>query len=84
MSWIHPGTESMKKHAVQTHANSIPHLEAKRMEEKAKMGIDAYMDHVVESTPIGRCFKNMCVKDRESLRVKFNTAYYLVHIVILS
>ena len=41
------------------------------------MGNEVYMNHVVEKTPIGRSFKNMCTKDRESLIVKFNTAYYL-------
>ena len=35
------------------------------------------MNHVVDETPIGRNFKNMCTKDRESLRVKLNSAYYL-------
>lgn len=41
------------------------------------MGIEMYMNHVVDETPIGRSFKNMCAKDRESLRIKFNSAYYL-------
>ena len=36
-----------------------------------------YMNHVVDETPSGRSFKNMCAKDRESLKVKFNSAYYL-------
>ena len=35
------------------------------------------MNHVVDKTPVGRSFKNMCAKDRESLKVKFNSAYHL-------
>jgi hypothetical protein len=76
-TWIHPGSESMKKHSVEVHTNSTSHLEAKRLENKTKMGIEVYMNHVVDQTPIGRNFKNMCTKDRESLRVKFNSAYNL-------
>ncbi|XP_028408661.1 zinc finger protein 862-like [Dendronephthya gigantea] len=78
-TWIHPGSESVKKHSVQGHTNSIAHMEAKRIEDKSKMGIEAYMNRVVDETPIGQNFKNMCmsVKDRESLRIKFNSAYYL-------
>ena len=76
-TWIHPGSESVKKHSVQGHANSTSHMQAKRMEDKNKFGIEAYMNRVVDETPIEQNFKNMCMKDRESLRVKFNSAYYL-------
>jgi hypothetical protein len=76
-TWIHPGSESVKKHFVQGHANSAPHMQAKRMEDKNKLGIEVYMNRVVDKMPIGQNFKNMCMKDRESLRVKFNLAYYL-------
>ena len=56
--------------------NSASHLEAKRMEDSSKMGIETYMNLVVDETPIGRSIKNMCTRDRESLKVKFNSAYY--------
>ena len=36
-----------------------------------------HMNHVVDKTPVGRSFKNMCAKDRQSLKVKFNSAYHL-------
>jgi hypothetical protein len=65
-TWIHSGSESVKKHSVEVHTNSTSHLEAKRLENKTKMGIEVYMNHVVDETPIGRNFKNMCTKDRES------------------
>lgn len=76
-TWIYPGSESIKKYAIQGHTNSASHLEAKRIEDTSKMGIEMYMNHVVDETPIGRSFKNICAKDRESLRIKFNLAYYL-------
>ena len=41
------------------------------------MGIEIYMNHVVDETPIGRSFKSMCAKDRQSIKVKFNSLYYL-------
>jgi hypothetical protein len=47
------------------------------MEDKNKLVIEAYMNRVVDETPIEQNFKNMCMKDQESLRVKFNSAYYL-------
>ena len=77
LTWIDPGSESVKKHAIQGHTNSSSHLEAKRMEDSSKMGIETYMNRMVDGTPIGRSIKNMCTKVRESLKVKFNSAYYL-------
>ena len=70
LTWINPGLESMKD------TNSASHLEAKQIENSSKMGIETYMNRVVDETPIGRSIKNMCTRDRESLKVKFNSAYY--------
>ena len=41
------------------------------------MNIETYMNCVVDETPTGRSIKNLCTKGRESLKVKFNSAYYL-------
>ena len=43
----------MKKQSVEVHTNSTSHLEAKCLENKTKMGIEVYMNHVVDETPIG-------------------------------
>ena len=41
------------------------------------MGAIPYLQSVVEETPIGKGLAKMAEKDRENMRVKFNSAYYL-------
>ena len=77
LNWIRPGTKSIKKDGVKTHCHSVQHKEAVRLDSRSKMGALPYMEHVVNVTPIGRGLKKMCSKDMTSLRIKFNTAYYL-------
>ena len=57
-TWVYFGSESIKKHAVQVHTNSTSYLAAK------KMGIEAYMNRVLDKTLIGRSFKNMYKRSR--------------------
>ena len=77
-TWIYPGSESVKKHSVQGHANSTSHMQAKRMEDKNKLVIEAYMNRVVDETPIEQNFKvEGLIESQESVRDKFNLAHYL-------
>ena len=41
------------------------------------MGAEPYHQKVINSTPIGRALRRMNEKDSASLRIKFNSAYYL-------
>ena len=77
LTWIRPGTQSIKKDGVKVHCNSAQHKEASRLEERSRMGALPYLERVVKESPIGRGVRKMCDKDRESLRVKFNWAYHV-------
>ena len=77
VTWIRPGSQSIKKDGVKVHCNSGQHKEAIRLEERSKMGALPYMERVVKESPIGRGVRKMCDKDRDSLRVKFNWAYHV-------
>ena len=41
------------------------------------MGAEVYLQSVLETTPIGRSLRKLQEKDKASLEVKFNIAYYL-------
>ena len=41
------------------------------------MGADVYSQSVLETTPIGCSLRKLQEKDKASLEVKFNIAYYL-------
>ena len=41
------------------------------------MGAEVYSQAVIETSPIGRVVRKLQGKDKASLEVKFNIAYYL-------
>ena len=41
------------------------------------MGTEVYSQAVIETSPIGRVVRKLQGKDKASLEVKFNIAYYL-------
>ena len=75
-SWI-KGTTSVKKDSLEKHVEGDPHLHAVDLEKKKKLGADTYNHEVVSSSPIGRGLAKMAEKDKQTLTVRFNTAYYL-------
>ena len=77
LNWIRPGTHSIKKDGVKSHCSSAQHIEANRLDQRSKMGAQPYLESIVKNSPIGRGLRKMCVKDKASLRVKFNSVYYL-------
>ena len=74
-SWIN-GTTSAKKD-LEKHVKEDPHLHAVNLKEKQKLGADTCNQEVVSSSPIGRGLAKMAEKDKQTLTVRFNTAYYL-------
>ena len=76
-NWIRPGAKSIKKDGLKSHLETNQHKEAVRLEQRSNMGAEVYNQTVLESSPIGRAVRRLQEKDKASLRVKFNMAYYL-------
>lgn len=68
----------MTKDSLKKHLTSDVHLKAIDLNTKAQLGATSYNQHVLQNTPIGHGLTRMAKKDKEILRVCFNTAYYLV------
>ena len=77
LNWIRPGTHSIKKDGIKSYCRSAQHIEANRLDQRSKMGAQPYVESIVKNSPIGRGLRKMCEKDKASLRVKFNSVYYL-------
>ena len=58
--------------------NGEAHKKANEPEEKRQQGAVGFDEKVVKNTPIGRGLTKMEEKDLETLRICFNSAYYLV------
>lgn len=77
LAWIRPGTKTVEKDSLVKHLSSEQHKTAKNLSRSSELGAEVYMERVIENTPIGRGLKKMHEKDKKSLEIKFNTAYYL-------
>lgn len=55
----------VEKDSVKKHVNSGPHLEAKELRVRSKMGAEIYIDKVVNETPIRKGLKKMCERDHK-------------------
>ena len=75
--WI-DGSKSVKKDSTQKHLSGEAHKKANEPEEKRQQGAVGFDEKVVKNTPIGRGLTKMEEKDLETLRICFNSAYYLV------
>ena len=71
------GLRSVKKDSIQKHLNREAHKKANELEPK-RLGAGGFKEEVVKDTPIGRGLTKMGEKDLETLRICFNSAYYLV------
>ena len=76
-NWIHPRAKSIEKDGLKSHLQTNQHKEAERLEKRSKMGAEVYSQSVLETTPIGCSLRKLQEKDKASLEVKFNIAYYL-------
>ena len=75
--WI-DGSKSVKKDSIQKHLNREAHKKANELEQKRQLGAMGFKEKVVKDTLIGRGLTKMGEKDLETLRICFNSAYYLV------
>ena len=58
--------------------NGEAHKKANELQQKRQLGAMGFKEKVVNDTPIGRGLTKMGQKDLETLRICFNSAYYLV------
>ena len=75
--WI-DGLKSVKKDSIQKHLNREAHKKANKLEQKRQLGDAGFKEKVVKDTPIRRGLTKIGEKDLETLRICFNSAYYLV------
>ena len=75
--WI-DGSKSVKKDSIQKYLNGKAHKKDNELEQKRQLGAMGRKEKVVKDTPIGRGLIKMGEKDLETLRICFNSAYYLV------
>ena len=70
--------KSVKKESIQKHLNGKAHKKANELEQKRQLDAVGFKEKMVKDTPIGRGFTKMGEKDLETLRICFNSTYYLV------
>lgn len=74
--WV-TGSTSVKKDSVKKHVNGEAHLMAVDLDMKESLGASRFNEKIVESSPIGQGLAKMAESDKETMRVCFNTVYYL-------
>ena len=72
------GSKSVKKDSIQKYLNEKALKKDNKLEQKRQLGAVGLKEKVVKDTPIGRGLIKMGEKDLETLRICFNSAYYLV------
>ena len=75
--WI-DGSKPVKKDSIQKHLIGEAHKKANELEEKRQLGAVGFNEKVVKDTPIGRGLMKIGEKELETLRICFNSPYYLI------
>ena len=75
LNWIRSGSGSVKKDSILKHVNGEHHKMAADLSNKSKMGAIPYQEAIIHNSPISRSFQKMCERDRDNLRMKFNSMY---------
>ena len=76
-SWI-VGTENVLKDAVEKHSKSEPHVCAIKLSKQENLGEENFCEEFVMNSQIAKSFLRLNPADKNSLRVKFNTTYYVI------
>ena len=76
-SWI-VGTENVSKDAVEKHSKSEPHVRGIKLSKQENLGEENFREEVVMNSQIAKSFLRLNPADKNSLRVKFNTTYYVI------
>ena len=80
VTWIRPGLINVEKDSLVKHRNGEQRKRAANLQTKSKIGAEAYQPTVLNVAPIFRGILKIKEKDRYSIRIKFNSAYYLAKI----
>ena len=75
--WI-KGTENIAKDAVEKHVKGEPHLQAVKLSKRSELGAEVHRGSVIMNSPLAKSFLRLNPADKDSLRVKFNTTYYIL------
>ena len=75
--WI-KGTENVAKDALEKHVKGEPHLQAVKLSKRSELGMIVYWDSVIMNSPLAKSFLRLNPTDKDSLRAKFNTTYYVL------
>ena len=76
-SWI-VGTENVSIDAVEKHSKSELHVRAIKLSKQENLGEENFREEVVMNSQIAKSFLRLNPADKNSLRVKFNTTYYVI------
>ena len=76
-SWI-VGTENVSKDAVEKHSKREPHILAIKLSKQENLGEENFHEEVVMNSQIAKSFFKLNPADKNSLRLKFNTTYYII------
>ena len=68
--------KSIKKDGLKSHLHTNQHKKAEWLEKQSKMGVEVYSQAVIETSTVGCPVSKLQGKDKASLEVKFNIAYY--------
>ena len=77
LTWIRPGSTNVKKDNLVKHLKDKQHKRAADLHTKSQMGAEVYQQNVVSVALIFRGMVKMKEKDRDSMRIKFNSVCYL-------
>ena len=75
--WINK-TEEVAKNVIEKHVKGEPHLQAVKLSKSSELGAVVYWDSVIMNSPLTKSFLRLNPADKDSLRAKFNTVYYIL------
>ena len=76
-NWI-VGTENVWKNAVEKHSKSEPHVRTIKLSKQENLGEENFCEKVVMNSQIAKSFLRLNPADKNLLKVKFNTTYYII------
>ena len=76
-SWI-VGTDSVSKDAVETNSKSEPHVCTIKLSKQKNLGEENFCEEVAMISQIAKSSWRLNSADKNLLRVKFNTTYYVI------
>ena len=71
-------TENVSKDTVEKHSKSEPHVRAIEVSKQENLGEENFREEVVMNSQIAKSFLRLNPADKNLLRVKFNTTYYVI------